>query len=424
MPAPAAPASTCNACPIGRTRRSTSASRSDGKPLAFFDVDMTTPVVLPADGGGAGPAYRHDRSPIRTGVWVADKSCAGTLQPDRDDRRRVRRDLHRRRRLGLQLHQRRALPEGLRRLPCRHAERRQHPGHLLAVATNGCTSHRAGRRQVLRAGQRLGRPTPASTSRAPCRLLLDTSTPTAPWSAGRRIRPTARSRRCGWPTRGPPTTVTADRPWDDQCPALAAGGRCTVGTARRVHRRPGDQGHRRRAVTRDCWQYQSTLTCTGAAPARRVRAAGGRRLHPAASTCTQTNPVTGVCEVTRTATAARCRPRPSRTAIELPDQRVLPGRKLLQHQLHQRRRLRAQSMSMLEAGREAGVYLDTDRMQVFKGEANRCRDRLLKNCCYADACRRRHDEPEPVRQRLAPGLRRADELREPASSSTRACRPC
>ncbi len=39
---------------------------------------------------------------------------------------------------------------------------------------------------------------------------------------------------------------------------------------------------------------------------------------------------------------------------------------------------------MLEAAREAGVYLDTDRMQVFKGEDNRCRDRLLKNCCYAD----------------------------------------
>jgi conjugal transfer mating pair stabilization protein TraN len=44
----------------------------------------------------------------------------------------------------------------------------------------------------------------------------------------------------------------------------------------------------------------------------------------------------------------------------------------------------ARTMSMLEAAREAGVYLDTDRMQVFKGEENRCRDRLLKNCCYAD----------------------------------------
>jgi hypothetical protein len=44
----------------------------------------------------------------------------------------------------------------------------------------------------------------------------------------------------------------------------------------------------------------------------------------------------------------------------------------------------ARSMSFLEVAREAGVYLDTDAMQVFKGEANHCRDRLLKNCCYAD----------------------------------------
>ena len=45
----------------------------------------------------------------------------------------------------------------------------------------------------------------------------------------------------------------------------------------------------------------------------------------------------------------------------------------------------ARTMSMLEAGREAGVYLDSDRMQVFKGEANSCRDRLLTNCCNSDA---------------------------------------
>jgi conjugal transfer mating pair stabilization protein TraN len=41
-------------------------------------------------------------------------------------------------------------------------------------------------------------------------------------------------------------------------------------------------------------------------------------------------------------------------------------------------------MSFLEAAREAAVYLDTDSLQVFKGEANRCRDRLLTNCCRSD----------------------------------------
>ena len=45
----------------------------------------------------------------------------------------------------------------------------------------------------------------------------------------------------------------------------------------------------------------------------------------------------------------------------------------------------ARSMSFMEAAREAGVYLDTVNMRVFKGEANSCRDRLFKNCCSSDA---------------------------------------
>ena len=37
------------------------------------------------------------------------------------------------------------------------------------------------------------------------------------------------------------------------------------------------------------------------------------------------------------------------------------------------------------AAREAGVYLDTKLMQVFKGEGNHCRDRLFKDCCDSDS---------------------------------------
>jgi conjugal transfer mating pair stabilization protein TraN len=44
----------------------------------------------------------------------------------------------------------------------------------------------------------------------------------------------------------------------------------------------------------------------------------------------------------------------------------------------------ARSMSMLEAVREAGVYLDTEHLRVLNGESNRCRDRLLGNCCDSD----------------------------------------
>jgi conjugal transfer mating pair stabilization protein TraN len=45
----------------------------------------------------------------------------------------------------------------------------------------------------------------------------------------------------------------------------------------------------------------------------------------------------------------------------------------------------AQAMSYLEAAREAGVYLDPATMRVFSGEDNRCRDRLLKNCCGSNS---------------------------------------
>lgn len=54
-------------------------------------------------------------------------------------------------------------------------------------------------------------------------------------------------------------------------------------------------------------------------------------------------------------------------------------------QVHLGGHLFARSMSLMEAAREAGVYLDTDNMQVFKGESNKCRDRLFKNCCYSDS---------------------------------------
>src|SRR5262249_20722310 len=45
----------------------------------------------------------------------------------------------------------------------------------------------------------------------------------------------------------------------------------------------------------------------------------------------------------------------------------------------------APTISMLEGAREAGVYLDTNNVVVFRGEANSCRDRLIKNCCSSDA---------------------------------------
>ncbi|MRV70582.1 hypothetical protein GJ700_02465 [Duganella sp. FT92W] len=45
----------------------------------------------------------------------------------------------------------------------------------------------------------------------------------------------------------------------------------------------------------------------------------------------------------------------------------------------------AQAMTYMEAVREAGIYLDPATMRVFTGEDNRCRNRLLKNCCTTNS---------------------------------------
>lgn len=45
----------------------------------------------------------------------------------------------------------------------------------------------------------------------------------------------------------------------------------------------------------------------------------------------------------------------------------------------------AQTMSFMEAAREAGVYLDPDTIQVFGGQGDACRVGALSNCCRSDA---------------------------------------
>ncbi|MFP5465610.1 MAG: conjugal transfer protein TraN, partial [Gammaproteobacteria bacterium] len=50
----------------------------DASPLAFFDVDMTTPVVFPQMVAVLDTSYSWSTgTEIRTGVWVADKTCTG-----------------------------------------------------------------------------------------------------------------------------------------------------------------------------------------------------------------------------------------------------------------------------------------------------------------------------------------------------------
>ena len=51
------------------------------------------------------------------------------------------------------------------------------------------------------------------------------------------------------------------------------------------------------AVTRDCWEYRSTMSCSGGASADQCALLVAAGCTPQSSTCRQTNAVTGVCEV-------------------------------------------------------------------------------------------------------------------------------
>ena len=101
------------------------------------------------------------------------------------------------------------------------------------------------------------------------------------------------------------------------------------------------------------------------------------------SACAQTNPTTGACEVYQDQYSCPVPAETTTTASNCPTNVFCLGTSCFNIAYTNDADF-ARSMSMLEAAREAGVYLDSDRMQVFKGEANRCRDRLLKNCCYSD----------------------------------------
>jgi conjugal transfer mating pair stabilization protein TraN len=175
--------------------------------------------------------------------------------------------------------------------------------------------------------------------------------------------------------------------WVDKSAALQPGGRCTVTTADRCIDGPGTKIIDGREVTRDCWSYERTLTCTGAAPLDECAPLVAQGCTPGASTCTRTHPVTGVCEVRQNSYSCPSAAQTVTTASNCPNNVFCLGASCFNTSYTNDADF-ARSMSMLEASREAGVYLDTNLMQVFKGEANRCRDKLLKNCCYSDGAGR------------------------------------
>jgi conjugal transfer mating pair stabilization protein TraN len=181
----------------------------------------------------------------------------------------------------------------------------------------------------------------------------------------------------------PHTTVTEQDHWDDQCPALEGDGRCAVTGVARCVDGPATKQVDGALVTRSCWRYETSLSCQYGAPTDECAPLAAAGCTPSGTTCRQSNPATGVCEVAENRYTCPVGAGTTATATNCPtDVFCIAGSCF--NTTYTNDADFARSMSFLEAGREAGVYLDTDNLQVFKGEANRCRDRLLKNCCMSD----------------------------------------
>lgn len=171
--------------------------------------------------------------------------------------------------------------------------------------------------------------------------------------------------------------------WEDLSSSLEPGSRCAASGAPHCTDGPATRiidGH---PVTRACWQAETPITCHGAQLADDCGLLERSGCQPLGRTCREQDPATGACLVEEQSfrcavpaeTASRAGTCPSDVFClgeNCFDIRQTPDGDF------------ARSLSMLEAGREAGVYLDPDQLRVFKGEDNRCRDRLLKNCCSSD----------------------------------------
>ncbi len=185
----------------------------------------------------------------------------------------------------------------------------------------------------------------------------------------------------------PQSLATATDTWNNLCPPLADPGRCQEASAPRCVDGPATKVIDGVAVTRDCWAFERTMRCADAAAGddcAPLAAAGCTRV---ASDCARTDPVSGACQ--RWQDRYDC-PVPGETVTttgNCPANVFCVGSGCFNTSYANDADF-ARSMSLLEAVREAGVYLDTDNLQVFKGEQNRCRDKLLKNCCYGDAAGR------------------------------------
>jgi len=171
--------------------------------------------------------------------------------------------------------------------------------------------------------------------------------------------------------------------WDDKSAPIDAGGRCTETTGERCVDGPSTKVIDGRAITRACWSYERTLSCASGAAKDECAPLVAQGCKLGASVCKQTDATTGTCEIYQDSYACPTSAQSITTASNCPANVFCLGSSCFNTSYTNDADF-ARSMSMLEASREAGVYLDTTNLRVFSGEANHCRNRLFKDCCDSD----------------------------------------
>lgn len=354
----------------------------DGSPLAFFNVDMSTPVVFPQMVAVLSTGYSVDGQPITTGVWVADKSCAGStcsltamIAADRQETCTGNADS------GYTCTT--VEPFLKRYAACRAGTLSgDNIQDSVCQGDNGCTTSLLDGAKCYAPA---GGPTPyvgydLTGTYSAYYWNLDGDRAVIGWDPNPAYGPIPTMRLS---YTKPQTAITESDRWDDQCPALADGGRCTVNTAAVCVDGPATKVIDGVAISRDCWQYESSMSCSSGAPADQCAPLVAQGCTATGSTCRRTNATTGACEVYEDTYSCPVAAQTVTSASNCPSN-VFCFQGSCFDISYTNDADFGRSMSMLEAAREAGIYLDTDRMQVFKGEQNRCRNRLLKNCCYSD----------------------------------------
>lgn len=362
----------------------------NGATVAFFDTDMGAPVGQPEMAVVLGTTYALDNgAPIRNGLWLIERQCQGA-QGDACTARAVVAD-------EAQLSCSGSAESGLQctriepfsrsydgcQAGTQQGDRIQHTSCTVDIVCSTTTL------DVTRCFAPSARPTALEGSD-----VTGAFTNTYWLDAG--ARPVS-----GWapnPAYGPMPTlrlaytratarVTETDQWSDTCDglsdALPEGGRCRPAGEAVCIEGPATRLVNGAAITRDCWATAQALACSGTASddACGLLARAGCTLED--RRCVRSDPDTGRCLSTEE--THRC-PTPAETvttASNCPQELVCLGENCFATAAVNDPDF-ARSLSYLEAGRQAGVYLDTDRMRVFHGEDNRCRDRLLKDCCNSD----------------------------------------